>query len=95
MKVGLPKAMITYEYHVLYTRFFELLGIEVVFSVDTNTKILNNGKKYSASETCLANKIYLGHVANLVERKDKEKTKKFKHSLTKVVSVDNRWPCYF
>ena len=73
MKVGLPKAMITYEYPVLYTRFFELLGIEVVFSEDTNTKILNDGIKYSASETCLANKIYLGHVANLVERKDKEK----------------------
>lgn len=73
MKVGLPKAMITYEYPVLYTKFFELLGIEVVFSEDTNTKILNDGIKYSASETCLANKIYLGHVANLVERKDKEK----------------------
>lgn len=73
MKVGLPKAMITYEYPILYTKFFELLGIEIVFSDDTNLKILNDGIKYSIDETCLANKIYIGHVANLVERKDKEK----------------------
>lgn len=72
MKVGLPKAMITYEYPILYTKFFEFLGIEIVFSDDTNTKILSDGIKYSIDETCLANKIYVGHVANLVNRKEKE-----------------------
>ncbi|MDD3304329.1 MAG: acyl-CoA dehydratase activase-related protein [Clostridia bacterium] len=72
MKIGIPKAMITYEYPVLYHKFFELLGVQVVYSDETNSNILNDGIIYSIDETCLANKIYMGHVANLVKRSDKE-----------------------
>lgn len=72
MKIGIPKAMSYYLNPVLYDTFFESLGIEVVYSKDTNKKILEDGKRYSIDEDCLASKIYIGHVANLVEREKEE-----------------------
>lgn len=72
MKIGIPKAMSYYQNPVLYDTFFKKLGIEVVHSEDTNKKIIEEGKKYSIDEDCLASKIYIGHVANLVERMEKE-----------------------
>lgn len=73
MKIGIPKAMIHYQNPILYEAFFKNLGIEVVFSEDTNSKIVEVGKRYAIDETCLASKIYLGHVANLVDRMPREK----------------------
>lgn len=72
MKIGIPKAMSYYQSPVFYDTFFRSLGIDVVYSDDTNKKIIEDGKKYSIDEDCLASKIYIGHVANLVSRKDKE-----------------------
>ena len=65
--------MTYYEYPVLFEKFFEGLGIEVVCSRDTNRQILENGIKYSVDEACLASKIYLGHVYDLIERANEEK----------------------
>lgn len=72
MKIGIPKAMMHYQNPILYEAFFKNLGIEVVYSDDTNKEILEEGKKYSIDETCLSAKIYLGHVANLVKRMKEE-----------------------
>lgn len=72
MKIGIPKAMSYYQNPILYDTFFKSLGIEVVYSEDTNKKIIEEGKKYSIDEDCLASKIYIGHVANLVSRMKKE-----------------------
>lgn len=72
MKIGIPKAMFHYQNPVLYETFFRNLGFDVVYSDDTNKEILEEGKKYSIDETCLAAKIYLGHVANLVRRSEEE-----------------------
>lgn len=72
MKIGIPKAMFHYQNPVLYEAFFNNLGIDVVYSDDTNKEIIEEGKKYSIDENCLAAKIYLGHVANLVKRSKKE-----------------------
>ena len=73
MKIGIPRALLTYEYPILYTKFFELLGIEVILSDETNNKILEDGVKLSVDEACLASKIFLGHVMNLIEKSKKEK----------------------
>lgn len=73
MKIGIPKGLSTYEYPILYEQFFKLLGIEIVFSDDTNKKILEDGIKYSVDENCLASKIYMGHIKNLIDRSKKEK----------------------
>lgn len=70
MKIGIPRALLTYEYPMLYTKFFEYLGIEVVLSDKTNDKIMEDGIKCSVDEACLASKIFLGHVMNLIEKSD-------------------------
>lgn len=62
-----------YENLKLYDEFFKNLGIEVVYSQNTNTEILNDGIEFSVSENCLASKIFMGHVVNLIKRSDKEK----------------------
>lgn len=73
MKIGIPLGLSIYEYPVLFVNFFKYLNIEVVFSEKTNPAILSNGVKYSLSESCLASKIFIGHVANLVDRMKNEK----------------------
>jgi len=70
IKVGIPKAFLYYRYNILWKNFFEKLGCIVVESDDTNKEILELGKKYSIDESCLASKIYLGHVANLIDKCD-------------------------
>lgn len=73
MKVGIPKALGYYDYPILFRKFFEFLDIEVVLSKNTDNEILEEGIKNSLNESCLASKIFMGHVSNLVNRKDIEK----------------------
>lgn len=73
MKIGIPLGLSIYEYPILFVNFFKYLNIEVIFSEKTNPAILSNGVKYSLSESCLASKIFIGHVANLVDRMKNEK----------------------
>ena len=73
MKIGIPKGMYIYEKPILFEHFFKLLGCDVVYSKDTDKEILDNGLKYSIDEACLASKIYVGHVNDLVNRYKKEK----------------------
>lgn len=70
IKVGIPKAFLYYRHNVLWKNFFESLGCEVVISPDTNKEILDLGKEYSIDESCLASKIYMGHVAYLSDKCD-------------------------
>lgn len=72
MKIGIPRGLALYEYPILFTKFFEYLDIEVIMSDKSNLEILQNGINNSLSESCLASKIFIGHVANLVSKKDKE-----------------------
>lgn len=72
MKIGIPRGLGIYEYPILFESFFTNLGIEVVYSDKTNKEILDNGINLDIDENCLASKIFLGHVDNLVKRKEKE-----------------------
>ena len=72
LKIGIPKGMYIYEQPILFDSFFKCLGIDVVYSKETDKQILDDGINYSIDEACLASKIYLGHIKNLVDRKDKE-----------------------
>lgn len=72
MKIGMPKALYYYEYPVLFKSFFEELGIDVVLSSDTDKNIVLNGIFKSIDEECLASKIFLGHVDNLISRMEDE-----------------------
>jgi len=70
MTIGLPRALAYYRYGVLWQAFFERLGCQVVLSVDTNQKIMDEGIGRSVSECCLPVKVFLGHVASLTGRCD-------------------------
>lgn len=70
MTVGIPKALLFYYYQDLWKAFFEKLDVEVIYSDDTNKKILEKGEAVSIDEACLALKIYLGHIDNLKDRCD-------------------------
>ena len=66
-RIGMPRALLHYRYGTLWTTFFEELGCEVVVSDPTDRSIVARGDALSNDECCLASKIYLGHVASLVD----------------------------
>ncbi|PKM83922.1 MAG: hypothetical protein CVU88_00530 [Firmicutes bacterium HGW-Firmicutes-13] len=63
--VGIPRALLYYNYYPAWKKFFEELGEEVVLSDKTNKKILDSGIKVAVDETCLPVKLFYGHVDNL------------------------------
>ncbi len=67
--IGIPKALLYYKYHILWENFFNNLGCDVVVSADTNKEILSNGSRLSVDESCLALKIFIGHVNYLINKK--------------------------
>lgn len=57
--------MLYYRYGVLWKNFFELLGLNVVLSPQTNREILTLGTNNTIDECCLSYKIYIGHALYL------------------------------
>ena len=70
MRIGIPRALYYYRYGVLWKTFFSALGCEVVVSPKTDRAILQQGTHYAIDESCLSAKIYLGHVAWLMDKCD-------------------------
>lgn len=70
MKIGIPRAFLYFKYHHLWETFFDELGIDYVVSPETNKEIVSTGMTYAIDEACLSSKIYLGHVAWLIDRCD-------------------------
>lgn len=70
MTVGIPRAFLYHRYKALWETFFETLGCEVVYSRETDKKILNTGIMYAIDEACLSSKIFLGHVESLIGQCD-------------------------
>ncbi|MDD2203689.1 MAG: acyl-CoA dehydratase activase-related protein [Bacilli bacterium] len=70
MAVGIPKALLYHNYHVLWEHFFNELGVDLAYSKSTDKEILERGKKHSIDEACLSLKIYLGHVDYLMDKVD-------------------------
>ncbi len=68
--VGLPRALMWYRYGTKWRTFFEELGRTVVVSGNSDRAIFEAGQKVSVDETCLASKLYLGHVIQLLDRPD-------------------------
>ena len=65
IKIGIPRATLYYRYGVLWKNFFELLGLNVVLSPQTNRQILTLGTNNTIDECCLSYKIYIGHALYL------------------------------
>lgn len=62
--------MLYYRYGVMWRTFFEELGLKVLVSSDTDRAVLEAGDAVSIDECCLASKVYLGHVAELIGKVD-------------------------
>ena len=68
MRIGIPRALLFYYYNNLWISFFKKLNIELVYSDDTNRKILERGQLLANDEACLSLKNYLGHIDNLLSK---------------------------
>lgn len=62
MLIGIPRALLYYQYFPMWRTFFESLGAQVVVSPPTNREIMEAGLACLVPETCLPVKIYTGHV---------------------------------
>ncbi len=69
IKIGIPRALLYYDYFLLWSTFLERLGTEIVLSQKTNKEIVYNGIKSAIEETCLPVKVFLGHVQDLARKK--------------------------
>ena len=69
-KIGIPRGMFYYDYYLLWERFFDNLGVEVVVSPKTNKDILNRGIHACVDEACLPVKVFHGHVDYLKDKVD-------------------------
>jgi predicted nucleotide-binding protein (sugar kinase/HSP70/actin superfamily) len=69
VRVGIPRALLYYDYFLLWSTFLENMGVEIVVSQKTNKKIINNGIKSAVDDSCLPVKVFLGHVLDLTAKK--------------------------
>ena len=70
IRVGIPRALLYYQYYPAWKTFFEVLGAEVVVSPPTTKSMLEEGSARVVADTCLPAKIFLGHVLHLVDKCD-------------------------
>ena len=70
MKIGIPRALLYYEFFPLWKTFFETLGAEVVVSKPTTRRTIENGSQYTVDEACLPFKVHRGHVIELRDKVD-------------------------
>ena len=70
MTIGIPRGLFYYYFGDMWCLFFDKLGINYSVSPETDRVIKSLGSKYSSDEMCLSMKIYIGHVAYLVDKCD-------------------------
>jgi len=70
IRVGIPRALLYYQYYPMWKTFFEELGSQVVISPSTTQAMLSQGSSRVVADTCLPVKVFLGHVLSLVEKCD-------------------------
>lgn len=68
--IGIPKGLLFFRYGVFWESFFRNCGFDVVIDEDTTKAVLEVGDHYSVDEVCLASKVYMGHVAELIDKCD-------------------------
>jgi len=71
MKIGIPGALLYYQYFPAWKTFFKELGADVVVSPPTTQAMLAGGSARVVSDTCLPVKVFLGHVIWLADKCDR------------------------
>jgi predicted nucleotide-binding protein (sugar kinase/HSP70/actin superfamily) len=69
-RIGIPRALLFYQYYPMWEAFFEYLDGEVVVSPATTKSMLDVGSSLVVAETCLPVKIFCGHVSSLADECD-------------------------
>jgi len=72
LRIGIPRALLYYDYFLLWSTFLEGLGLEIVLSPKTDWEIVKGGIKAAVAageETCLPVKVFWGHIRNLASQK--------------------------
>jgi len=70
IRIGIPQALLYYQYYPAWKTFFEELGTEVVVSPPTTLATLSSGSSRVIADTCLPVKVFLGHVLSLIPETD-------------------------
>jgi len=70
IRIGIPRALLYYQYYLMWKTFFEELGAEVVISPPTNQAMMSSGSSRVVADTCLPVKIFCGHVLFLADKCD-------------------------
>lgn len=70
VRVGIPRALLYYQYYPMWQTFFQELGAEVVVSPPTTNVTLARGSSRVVAETCLPARVFLGQVLALVKESD-------------------------
>ncbi|MDP2730240.1 MAG: acyl-CoA dehydratase activase-related protein [Dehalococcoidales bacterium] len=70
MRIGIPRALLYYQYYPMWQTFFKELGAEVAVSPPTTRATLSAGSARVVADTCLPVKVFLGHVLQLVKECD-------------------------
>ena len=70
IRIGIPRALLYYQYYPAFRAFFEELGAEVTVSPPTTQETLASGSSRVVADTCLPVKVFLGHVLSLVRNCD-------------------------
>jgi predicted CoA-substrate-specific enzyme activase len=68
-RVGIPMALISWEYLPMYSRFLKALGFEVVLSGQTDKRLIRIGVEAVTAQPCFPVKVAYGHVTELLEKK--------------------------
>ncbi len=69
--VGIPRALLYYQYYPMWKTFFQELGAELTVSPPTTQAMLAEGSTRVVADTCLPAKVFLGHVISLVGNCDR------------------------
>lgn len=68
MQIGVPRALLYYNYHPAINSLPAGQGIELVFSTPTSKDKLEQGLSLCEEEVCLPVKVLMGHICWLLER---------------------------
>jgi predicted CoA-substrate-specific enzyme activase len=63
--VGIPRALVSYDYAPMLIGFLNALGAKVFFSSKTNNQIMEESVELSYTDSCFPLKLLHGHVASL------------------------------
>ena len=66
--VGIPRALLYYRYGAMWEQFFRFLDVPVILSPPGSRGILEAGTRLAPDESCLALKMFIGHVDTLIGR---------------------------